>query len=228
VFNISVQITHETVSTTVASSASIPEELLTDGTRGDSNQRFLNEVYRDLFNRKVEPLGLASWLPLLQAGQSRLQVAQQIEQDHNKTEFFMVQVQAAYQQFLHRAADPAGLNASTNFLNAGNTVEQLTNTGFAAALYRDALGRQVEPSTAQAIDQFLMHGGTRSQVAMIVLNSNEYRTDLVQSFYQHYLDRAGDAVGLQGFVNGLGRGLTDDDVIAIMIGSPEYSSKTAN
>ena len=230
---------------TTTSRATILEELLTDGTRGDSNQRFLNEVYRDLFNRKVEPLGLASWLPLLQAGQSRFQVAEQIDQDRTRKEFFSVEVQNSYQQFLHHAADPAGLNASANFLAAGNTVEQLdailisspeyfqaqgggTNAGFAAALYRDALGRQIQPSESQTIVQFLAHGGTRAQVANIVLNSNEYRTDLVQSFYMHYLDRAADAAGLQGFVNGLGNGLTDETVIAIMIGSPEYSNKTAN
>ena len=153
----------------------------------------------------------------LSAGVSRQQVVYEIEHS-TSNEYYTDEVQAAYQQFLHRAADPTGLSAAVNFLAAGGTIEQVdavligspeyyqnlaggTSAGFAAALYQDALGRPVDSGAAQSVEQFLAQGGTRSQAAANILASNEYRTDLVQSYYMRFFGRPADPSGEQGFIN---------------------------
>ena len=94
---------------------------------------------------------------------------------------FTVTVQKAYQQFLHRAADPAGLTFWTGFLQQGHTVEQMdagivgsaeyfqtrgggTTNGFLTALYQDALGRAVDPAGQNFFTQQLA-GGVTTAVA---------------------------------------------------------------
>src|SRR5262245_12161852 len=105
----------------------------------------------------------------LDQGMTRTQVVAAIEQS---MEFQTNVVQKGYQQFLHRAADQAGLNFWVNFLQQGHTVEQMeaglagspeyfqnrgggTNAGFLAALYQDALGRTIDAGGQAAFTQAL-------------------------------------------------------------------------
>jgi hypothetical protein len=59
-------------------------------------------------------------------------------------------------------------------------------------------------------------------VALNVLSSLEYRTELVESFYQKFLRRSSDTGGLAFFVNLMQQGRTDQQVISDIVGSPEY------
>jgi len=69
------------------------------------------------------------------------------------------------------------LSGLRNSIKPKDTVR---TTAFAAAVFQDALGRPIDPASEQSIDAFLAEGGTRTQVAAIVLSSDEYRTDLVR------------------------------------------------
>jgi N-acetylneuraminic acid mutarotase len=151
-----------------------------------------------------------------------------------------------YGQLLGRVADVSGLNASVQFLNAGGTDEQLqaaiagsaeyfakaasappmppTNEDFLNALYRDLLGRAIDPSGELAFSTFLANGGSRTQVAAAILSSDEYRTDLIQSYYQRFLNRAADPGGLKTFIGALQSGVSDEQVITAIVGSQEYLS----
>jgi hypothetical protein len=148
-------------------------------------------------------------------------------------------VESLYQQYLGRAADPSGLNSALQLLNAGGTDEQVaaflvgsaeffqnqaggTNAGFLNALYQDALGRAIDPSGQATYSQALANGVSRTQVALDILTSLEYYSNLVQGYYQSFLGRAADSSGLNTYVLDLLGGVTDEMVIAAIVGSDEY------
>jgi hypothetical protein len=127
----------------------------------------------------------------------------------------------------------------TTFLAHGGTVEQVetaltgsseyfrvqgggTNDGFLDALYRDALNRTVDLNGRASFDQALNHGVPLAQVGAAVIGSDEFRQDLVESFYQRFLHRQGETAGLQGWTGALRAGARDDQVIAAVVGSSEY------
>jgi hypothetical protein len=70
----------------------------------------------------------------------------------------------------------------------------------------------------------LANGVTRAQVAGMIFASTEYRQDLVRGYYLQFLHRPADSGGLAAFVHELGNGVTNQAVIAALIGSDEYYS----
>src|SRR5262249_4498974 len=118
-----------------------------------------------------------------------------------------------------------------------------TNDGFLTALYSDALGRAVDPTALSGFGLALAAGFSRSQLALAVLTSPEYKTDLIQSYYQKYLRRPADQAGLTTFVALLGSQppglqpiftgnsllqrppIRDEDIIAMLVGSQEYLNR---
>jgi len=226
-----------------AATFTVQEELLPDGTRGTANQRFLSEVYRDLFHRAIDQTGLASWGSQLDAGVSRISIVLAIEQDPGH-EFLQVEVKDAYLQYLHRALNPsdpgdlAGLNSSVAYLVNGHSVEQLdaiivssqeyqskavARGGFNMAFYEDALGRPLgAPNDPPASPPL-----TPDQITA-VFASPEFHTDLVIAYYRRFLDRAfapSDPPAPTRFAMG-----TPDGVqIADILGDPlmEFFDKTA-
>jgi hypothetical protein len=235
------------VTATVHTSANILEELLPDRTRGTPNQRFISEVYRDLLRRKVDPGGLAYWSGLLDAGTSTLQVVLSIENDPGN-EFRGIEVQDLYSQYLHRVVEPLALNGCVAFLRSGGTVEQLgaflagsdeyfrsrgssSNQSWEDALTQDALNRPINSTGRAAMDAAFAQGMSRAEIAATVLSSQEYRQDLVESFYMRSLDRDVDPLGLHNALGTLNGGWTDERVLAGTIGEPtalnEFFNKTA-
>jgi len=68
--------------------------------------------------------------------------------------------------------------------------------------------------------------GTAGQQAVVLAieSSTEYRTDLVQTYYQQYLHRAATATEAAAGVSLLAGGTTDQAFIATLVGTPEYST----
>jgi hypothetical protein len=191
-------------------------------------------------SRQVDTVGLAFWNNDLNGGMSRVQVVQAIEASN---EYFTHEVQALYNQYLHRAADPTGLTNGVAFLQSGGTNEQLaaaiagspeyftnrgggTNSGFLDAFYHDALGRAIDSSGAANWGAALAAGTSRTQVALSILGSLEYRQHLVGIYYNTFLDRAEDS-GSATWVNALVAGARDESVIASILGTTEFFAKTA-
>jgi len=199
---------------------------------------FISKIYPDLLNRPADTAGLNVFGAALQAGQlTRPAVVTAIEAS---PEYRTGLVQGLYSQLLHRSADAAGLAAFTNFLGLGGTPEQVaallagspeyfqsrggsSNDGFLNALYADVLHRTVDAGGRTSFDQLLGMGVSRIYVANVILTSQEYRQDLVQSYYQRFLHRAADTAGLTGFVSILQSGGTDNTVIASILSSEEYA-----
>ena len=55
-----------------------------------------------------------------------------------------------------------------------------------------------------------------------ILSSGEYRSDVVQALYTELLHRTADPTGLSAFTSMLAQGGTDEQVAAMLAGSPEY------
>jgi len=145
-----------------------------------------------------------------------------------------------YQFFLNRPPDSGGLKLFGGQLASGATDEQVvaaiagsaefysdagsSSSGFVTDLYEDLLGRAPDPGGLSNWDSALAAGESRSAVALGIMASSEYQTDLVSGDYQFFLHRAPDSGGLSFWVSQLASGATDEQVIAGMVGSDEYYS----
>jgi hypothetical protein len=155
-------------------------------------------------------------------------------------------VNDVYVKLQHRTADPSGLNSFVAFLANGGTMEQAeisivtsaeyfqraggANASYLASLYHDILGRTIDPTgqvnwgaTLTLGPTIANFGNPRLIVARGVIQSLEAAQDRVEEFYQRFHHRAADPSGLQTFVTAQQHGLSDEDVIAAIVGSQEYA-----
>jgi hypothetical protein len=162
-------------------------------------------------------------------------VALQIE---GSGEYLDNQVQLLYQRYLHRQADSGGLQSFAGQLSHGATLEQVaavlvgsseyfqlhggSNVSFLNALYLDALGRTPDPFGQDSFTQMLAGGASRTAVALAVFTSSEYLTNLVGQSFSEYLGRNAFAEDLSNFSGNMQKGLTDQDLVAILLGSSEF------
>jgi PKD repeat protein len=204
---------------------------------GGTDTGFLNALYQDVLNRPIDSGGTQVWDQALMNGMSRPAVATAVlaSQESDTDE-----VQALYQKFLKRAADQTGLNTFVAALQQGTSNEVVSseivasaeyaayssldpNQLYVAQLYPDLLNR---PADAAGLAQFTAALDTGSaagkDVVQAILNSAEYRTNVVQGLYNELLRRAADSTGLTAFTNILAQGGTDEQVAAILAGSSEY------
>jgi len=221
----------------------------TSCTGSSGNAAFVCAMYEDLLGRAPDPSGSASWQAALSSGQSRSQVALGVM---SSAEYFTGLVASYYESFLGRAPDSGGLSTFESQLASGATDEQViagivasqefysdagsTNTGFVNALYEDLLGRAADPAGSSSWQSQLVPPGggacpvtapncvttSRMAVALGIMSSSEYLTDLVSGYYESYLGRAPDSGGLATFMGQLSSGATDEQVIAAIVGSQEF------
>ena len=204
-----------------------------------TNEKFVIQAYANLLQRPVDAAGMATWTTALAEGASPLQVAQAIE---NSQEFRAVEVTDLYYRYLHRAPDAAGLNSFTAFLANGGTVEQVaemmtespeffetqgggTNADFLEALYQDALDRDVDPAGQAIFGVGLDSGVPRAAIVTSIFSSTEFQQDVVENLYESLLNRPADPAGLNAFVAFLSQGGRDEILIAVLVGSPEYTAQ---
>jgi hypothetical protein len=205
---------------------------------GSTSERFVAQLYKDLLHRTVDSASLATWSRLLSRGTSKAQVAKDIEKSR---EYLAGVVKADYHTFLHRAAEPGGLNNGVQFLAGGGTDEQFeagligspeyfqsrggsSTGGFLAALYQDVLGQAIDPASEAVFTNDLSQGMSRAAVAQQVLTSVQAERDLVQSLYHRFLHHGPDTTSLNHYVNVLQHGGHDEDVIAGIVSTTAYAA----
>ncbi|HWB10573.1 MAG TPA: TIGR03118 family protein [Pirellulales bacterium] len=225
---------------TAHGTATIVEPPLADGTNGNPNTRWINELYGDLLSRQADLGALTFWSGQLSAGVPRIQIVNSIEAS---AEYRGDEVQRVFQTYLKRPAEASAVTFGTGYL-ANHTLEQFmalvvgsgefyqgqgggTNDGFLDALFHDALNRPVDAGARAYFDHLLAGGVSTTEVAATIFASNEYLDDVVQSIYLTYLDRPADAGGQVYFAGLLQQGATDQQVAATLIASDEYFAKTA-
>ena len=198
------------------------------------NTNFIDKAYQDLLQRSPSTIDVASGLAAL-GSETREQFALTLD---TSSEYYQLLVRSYFQDLLGRPAASGELSFYTGLLLSSNTDESVqallagtpefsshsggTDAGFVAALFHDFLQRS--PSSAEvSFWETALGTMTRDQVASLILGSSEYDTDLVKSYYLQFLQRSADSVGLTFFASGLNGGtLTDEQVIASLIGSDEY------
>jgi hypothetical protein len=201
-----------------------------------SAENFVAGLYSELLHRGVEVGGLQPWVAMLSNGASPSSIAADIEVS---AEYRTDQVKYIYLRYLGRGADPAGLAAFVSFLEQGGTVEQLmalvfgsaeyyqnrgggTHDGFLKAIYLDLLNRAVDSGGQAGWNQAFANGASTYQIAGAILTSQEYRQDLITSWYVKYLNRQPDSGGLNGWLMQLDQGVRDEAIVAAILGSAEY------
>jgi hypothetical protein len=163
------------------------------------NAALVQTLYYDFLGRTgdtANPNDAGAWVNALNAGLlTPLQVATAISRS---PEALGVVVDGLYFKILKRASDPAGRAAFVSFLQQGGTVEQAivmmvtspeystltggTDTGFISGLYTQLLGRNVSPAELAGWLALLPSLG-RAGVATMLVQSAEFRTDMVQEMF---------------------------------------------
>ena len=231
--------TSGTTSATVSATATIHEQLLPNGTVGTPDENWIQQVYRDLFNRQPEMQGFDYWTAELDAGESRFDVAYQIIQVLEFEEFQHDTVTALYQQYLGRAPDPGGLAYWSAYLYQGGTIEGLSEAlvsspeyyqvhgggtveGFLTALFQDALGRAVRSGRTDlfrgADGQWSLsrRRGSRCFLQRRIPSRPRKRT------IRRVPESSGRPRRLSYFAGEFDDGLTDQYVISQLLASDEY------
>jgi hypothetical protein len=209
---------------------------------GNTNVNWFTSLYQKLLNRAPDSGGLNSNVDGLLADYAA-QRQTDIFNIMNSTEFLTNKVNGFYQKFLGRPADSGALTADIAALRSGQTTDELlianlvgsaeyfakhgsTNQSFLQAAYPDILGRSLDSSGQSTFMAQLQNGVSRTTVAMELLTSNEYRTNLVGGFYTTYLGRTGSSGEIAGWVNVLANGVTDETVTTDFLLTDEYFLRT--
>lgn len=209
---------------------------------GSENELFVQKLYQDLLHRDADAAS-TFYTNLLDQGQSRVETALALL---NSVEYRTRFIQWAYQQYLGREVDGAGLNSMLDAMATGQTFEQVMaaivsspeyfegrggsdNAGFVNALYQDILSRNAD---APAYNTWVnpLDGGAQSrlEVATAVLGSAEYDTILVGDLYTELLNRGPDSAESAAVVAQLqSAAARDEDIIASIAGSDEYFARSA-
>ncbi len=156
----------------------------------------------------------------------------------HSAEYYAGVVTAAYQRYLGRTPDPAGLDGWVTGLQNGLTDEQLEasfigsaeyianhggpGAGWVTGMYHDLLGRCPDGPGMAGWLTGQQNGLTPSQIAYGFAASAEREAIRVRNDYQTFLGRDATAGEVNGWVSGFLTGLTNEDVIAGFVGSAEY------
>jgi hypothetical protein len=203
---------------------------------GPPDVRFVEQVYEDVLGRSADTAGLATWTGLLHTGGTYAQVAAGVL---GSAEARARVVTDVYTRFLNRAPDPTGLAGGVAFLAAGGTLERLeanvagseefyrtraqsSDAGFVFVLYRTGLRRDLDSAGEATFGQLLAQGMSRTEVAQIVLGSQEAHGVLVSDYYRQFLARQAQLGEMQGWVAALNHGVRPEQVAAAIQNSPEY------
>jgi hypothetical protein len=198
--------------------------------------RFVAQAYRDLLQRDVDDLGLASWVAAMAQGASGAQVIAGIE---TSLEYRTDQIQEMYQTLLGRPAEAQGLDGWLGFLETGHSLTDVeegilssaeyfqarggeSTASYLEALYQDVFHRPIDPIGGTMLGQALDQDMPRSQAVAALFASVEFRSRLTQDYYQRFLGREAEDAAEENWVNAQAQGLTAEQVLAGIAGSAEY------
>jgi hypothetical protein len=97
-----------------------------------------------------------------------------------------------------------------------------TNDAFLAQMYHVLLHRNPDLDGMRNFQTFLATGGTRDQVVHMIVDSTEYRTNVIEQLYHTLLQRDADSSGLNAFLSFFASGGTVEQAQASILGSDEF------
>lgn len=188
-----------------------------------------------MLGRDPQPGELQSWAGQLDGGLPRDYFVNSL--DHS-AEYFATIIGPAYQEYLGRAADAAGLAYWTSQMQSGVTDQRLeadfiasdeffrqaggTDVGWVESLYQHLLGRSADAAGLAWWTAALAQGESRSQVAFGLTNSGERATQRIGEDYQQYLGRPADPAGIEYWIDQFQHGKTNEDLITGFLATDEY------
>ena len=110
---------------------------------------------------------------------------------------------------------------------ASLSASPLTDTNFIQQVYLDVLDRPAD-AAAVAAGLGILASNSRQVYALSILDSNEYRNDLVSSYYQSYLSHPPTSAEAANGLFFLSSGGTDQQLQATLLGTPEYFADQGN
>lgn len=205
--------------------------------RPSANQLFIEAAYNNILARPVDNASLVSWSNQLNAGQSRGALAAAL--DHSAEYYADLIVIPAYERYLNRAPEAAGLAFWVDQLqNHGLTDEQLeagfisspefyaraggTDQAWIDAVYQTLLGRPADQAGESYWLSQLASGVSRTQVAVSFTAGPERESQRITDDYMHYLGRQPEPQGLSYWLGQFSAGLTNEDLITGFVSSDEY------
>jgi hypothetical protein len=211
--------------------------------QGNANADYVEAVYRAILDRNADAGGLAYWTSQLNTGAlSRLQVVQTIR---SSPEHYSQEVSALYLTLLKRPADQPGLQYWMQQLEAGMREEQVASAflespeylsqgdkHFVDAMYQSLLGRAFDPAgelfwLGQLGDDASGNpthpaAMTHEQVIAAFLYSTETENRLTEGYYEVFLRRPADPLGLNSWLEQLHQGMPFWTVGQQVLSSDEF------
>ncbi len=203
---------------------------------GNSSAAWLASLYGKLLGREPNS---AEYLGNLNALLSHYAPQRQtvITSLTRSVEYRTNQVSSYYHRFLGRAASPTEIAFWVSAFQQGNSAEQVmagligspeyyqrygaTNAGWLTATWSHLFQR---PLDAVGLNTFLnqLNRLSRRDVALALLTSTEYRVSLIHSYYSVFLGTPAPQNDLNTWLVQLQRGMTQDQMLAGVLQSPEY------
>ncbi|HVX13888.1 MAG TPA: DUF4214 domain-containing protein [Pirellulales bacterium] len=200
------------------------------------NENFLASVYLSILHRPIDEASLEYWSRRLDQGLPRSQVVSAI--DHSAEYYAKIIITPAYEAYLGRAPDSAGVAWWTLLMEFGLTDEELdanflaspefyqhnggTNQGWIDGLYEQVLGRPADQQGGTYWLRQLNRGESRYDIALGFETSQEVEAQRVTNDYQTFLGRQPSAKELDNWLDQLPFRATDEDVITALVSSAEY------
>jgi hypothetical protein len=220
-------------------------------TQQAANLNWLSAAYQDLLGRPVDDSGRANFLQGL-AQDERLNRTRIVQAITGSDEYRAFLITTTYQTYLNRpagvaeisiwqpllkqpSAGPGTASPDEQFLSAvlgsgeyftlqRGTDNVATNANYVSSLYQKLLSRSPDAAGFGAHLNALQtaYQSQRLADATAMDSSAEYRQKLVGSFFRTYLRRAPSPTELAARVTDLANGVTDEQLINILISSAEY------
>lgn len=204
--------------------------------RAGIHEMFVANVFQDLLDRPPTSGESTGFVNFLANGGSRYNLAFAVD---TSTEYRQRLVTGYLNTFLQRAPGSAELTNVVSLLVNGQSQEQVisiivgtaeyrtangvgSNAELVEQLFNDLLNRPADPTGLDALTDLLDNGATAAFVALAMLNSTEYRNNLVTGFFEDFLGRPPGTPELTAFLNPF---TTDEDIIARILASEEYLAK---
>jgi hypothetical protein len=202
---------------------------------GDANTAYVQSLYQAVLGRVGASFEVNGWLARMNSGMSDRDVAGYFE---NSREHRQDQVQAYYEDFLHRAPDGTSVGW-VNAMIAGASEETITkafldsteyqtahqdSTTFIDDLYLDVLGRDGDPAGIAHWQAALSSGVSRQTIVADFVESPEADTQIVVSNYAAFLRRQPEQEENQeGWINRLqAQNASATDVAVDFLASTEF------
>jgi hypothetical protein len=203
-----------------------------------ANAAFVTKAYRDLTGVRVDPGTLATLTADLNAGQSRIQVLNFIE----NTDAYRTQVVTTeYQQLLHRAPSRTELHSGTVFLKQGGTQvvlearlmgtrEYFVKRGggsvkkFLSAVSSDMMGQPLTAKQTTSLVQRLQSGASRTSVAQKVQRLPAACQNTAQVVYQQLFRQTPSLASSNAITDSLMSGTSLEKVKTSLMASNAYAT----